>query len=144
MGWNPGYLLKSFSFYNGFYLFVSSSFIRLNVYCPNLTSLVAGRQPSYLSAGISTRWASKLLKQSLVTMISAPFLSMSLTHLSSAREQDFPQYLKLDNNFVAIIVQICREKSFSNCELLFSPVLESRNIVLRKGCASSRPQAKNL
>ena len=28
----------------------------------------------------------------------APFLSMSLTHLSSAREQDFPQYLKLEKN----------------------------------------------
>ena len=96
-----------------FYLFVSSSFILLNVYCPNLTSLVAGRQPSYLSAGISTRWASKLLKQSLVTMISAPFLSMSLTHLSSAREQDFPQYLKLDNkNIYVILIQDFKVRPF--------------------------------
>ncbi len=49
------------------YLLVSSSLILLNVYWPSLTSLVAGLHPSYLSAGMSTRWASRLLKQSLVT-----------------------------------------------------------------------------
>ena len=74
-------------------LFVSNSFILLNVYCPNLTSLVAGRHPSYLSAGMSTRCASKLLKQSLVTMISAPFFSMSLTQRSSCLR---PRIYKLD------------------------------------------------
>ena len=33
---------------------------------------------------------------------------------------------KLEKNFVAIIFQICHEKSFSKCELLVFPFLESR------------------
>ena len=59
------------------YLFVSNSLILLNVYWASLTSWVADRQPSYLSAGMSVRWASRLLKQSRVTIISAPFLSIN-------------------------------------------------------------------
>ena len=33
---------------------------------------------------------------------------------------------------------------FSKCQLLVFPVLKSRKTVLRNGCASSRPKAKNL
>ena len=42
--------------------------------------------------------------------------------------------------FVATIVQICREKSFSKCDLLFSQFLRAGILC----CASSRPQAENL
>ena len=64
--------------------------------------------------------------------------------LSKEKRDAFAKVFMLNYYFIAIIVQICHEKSFSMCELLFFPVLESRNIVLRKGCASSRPQAENL
>ena len=40
--------------------------------------------------------------------------------------------------FVATVVYICLEKRLSQCELLVFQALESRKIVLRKGCASSR------
>merc|ERR1719295_2523167 len=54
----------------------------LQTYWPSFTSLFAGRQPSYLSAGMSILKPSRLERQSLVTKTSAPFLSMTLTHLS--------------------------------------------------------------
>ena len=81
---------QSTNFFESANLLVSSSLIRLKVYCPNLVSLEAGRQPSYLSAGMSTRWPSKLLKQSLVTRMSGPLCSMSLTHRSSDRGHSLP------------------------------------------------------
>ena len=50
----------------------------------------------------------------------APFLSMSLTHLSSAREQDFPQYLKLEKKITICTIIFDYKKTLkSDCLVFF-------------------------
>ena len=75
MKWaNPRYVSKRWLVV---YLSVSISLIWLKVYWPSLMSWDAFRQPSYLSAGMSVLKASRLLRQSRVTVMSAPFRSIN-------------------------------------------------------------------
>ena len=54
-------------------------------------------------------------------------------------ELDHDMIYEKKQYFVAIIVQICREKSFSRCELLFSQFLRAGILC----CASSRQWPRN-
>ena len=69
---------------------------------------------------------------------------INVIHFTKCQINWWMTMIQLYYIFWIVFCLFCREKSFSKCELLFSPVLESRNIVLRKGCASSRPHAENL
>ena len=61
----------------------SSSWILLNTYVPILGFCAAGRQPSYLSPGISVLTAIKLERHSLVIIVSPVVVFDALISLNS-------------------------------------------------------------